>query len=29
VDADQARYNKAIDKKNRRANIRETNRRTV
>ena len=28
VDADQARYNKAIDKKNRRAHIRDTNRRT-
>ena len=29
VDAGQARHNKAIDKKNRRAHIRDTNRRTA
>ena len=29
VNDDQARYNKTIDKKNRRAHIRETNRRTA
>jgi len=29
VDAEQARFNKVIDRKNRRAHIRETNRRTA